>query len=397
MAGAVAERALERGIPAERIAPAGGVVLPGDLFAPDGPRLDVAEIRAAATADPQLRDLVWGGFAADRPFFGVYGKLGEAKGSFALLAAMARLKCSGIDVGLVALAHGGTAVEAGFRARAAELGLADRILQIPFLPHWRVPEFLRSCLAVCCLEQGFPITFHAPMIPREVLLSGTCLVASAELIRKLPAYEQLPHGHGCLAVRNVFDSEALSGLLAAVARDPRTAAAIGLRGRRFALERQRDMPFPALLETTLEAAAERRSIPHSAQGRAFGAEANRREPEERFPLTRLAAMATVRFRNGEAAGAPVQAIVTVDCRTPPAGNYRATDRRGRNHLAAARYRRGNRNCDCGRRRRTRQRRPSRRRRSAVPTPLKLMGRRRWRHRGAGAGPRPPAQNHRIRS
>jgi glycosyltransferase involved in cell wall biosynthesis len=311
MAGAVAERAVERGIPAERIAPAGGVALPADLFAPDGPRLDVAEIRAAAPADPQLRDLVWGDFAADRPFFGVYGKLGEAKGSFALLAAMARLKRSGIDVGLVALAHGGTAVEAGFRARATELGLADRILQIPFLPHWRVPEFLRSCLAVCCLEQGFPITFHAPMIPREVLLSGTCLIASMELIRKLPAYEQLPHGHGCLAVRDVFDGEALSGLLGAVARDPRTAAAIGLRGRRFALERQRDMAFPALLERTLEAAAGRRSIPHSAQGRACGAEANRREPEERFPLTRLAAMATGRFRNGEAAGAPAPAIVTV--------------------------------------------------------------------------------------
>ena len=81
MGGAVAERAVERGIPAERIAPAGGVVLPADLFAPDGPRLDVAEIRAAATADPQLRDLMWGGFAADRPFFGVYGKLGELEGN----------------------------------------------------------------------------------------------------------------------------------------------------------------------------------------------------------------------------------------------------------------------------------------------------------------------------
>ena len=42
-------------------------------------------------------------------------------------------------------------------------------MQLPFLPHWRVPEFLRGCLAVCCLEQGFQITFHTPIIPREVL------------------------------------------------------------------------------------------------------------------------------------------------------------------------------------------------------------------------------------
>ena len=59
-------------------------------------------------SNPRFNDLVWGSFAADRPFFGVYGKLGEAKGSFALLAAMDRLKRSGIDIGLVALAHGGT-------------------------------------------------------------------------------------------------------------------------------------------------------------------------------------------------------------------------------------------------------------------------------------------------
>ena len=94
----------------------------------------------------------------------------------------------GRDVGLVALAHGQPAVEEAFRARVRKLGLVDRVLQIPFLPHWRVPEFLRGCLAVCCLEQDFPIRFHAPIIPREVLLCGTCLVASTELIRKLPGH-----------------------------------------------------------------------------------------------------------------------------------------------------------------------------------------------------------------
>src|SRR5258705_3155661 len=33
--------------------------------------------------------------------------------------------------------------------------------------------------AVCCLEQDFPIGVHSPIIPREVLTSGTCLVGSA--------------------------------------------------------------------------------------------------------------------------------------------------------------------------------------------------------------------------
>jgi glycosyltransferase involved in cell wall biosynthesis len=284
--GAVATRAIERGVSPDRIVRGGSFAVPEDLFTPDGPKLDIAALRAEAKADPALGDLIWGNFAADRPYFGVYGKLGERKGSFALLAAMHRLMSAGVEVGLVVLAHGGPTVQRDFRARVDELGLTDRVLQIPFLPHWRVPEFLRGSLAVCCLEQGFPIVFHAPMIPREVLLSGTCLVASTELIRKLPSYERLPHGYGCIAIEDVDYSDALSEALAAIARNPRTAKAIGARGR-FALELQRDVRFPQTLERTLEVAAKRQKIPHAAAGPASGAAT--RVAESRFPLTRLVA------------------------------------------------------------------------------------------------------------
>jgi glycosyltransferase involved in cell wall biosynthesis len=301
----VAERAVERGIAADRITLGGGFAVPEELFAPEGAQLDFQEVQAAARADPGLSELVWGGFTADRPYFGVYGKLGERKGSFALLAALHRLMQGGVDIGLVALAHGGPTVQRGFRARAMELGLADRVLQIPFLPHWRVPEFLRGCLAVCCLEQGFPIAFHAPMIPREVLLCGTCLVASTELIRKLRSYERLPHGYGCVAVENVDDVDALSEALAAITRNPRAAAAIGTRGRQFALEIQRDIPFPEVLERTLEAAAARRKVPHAAPRPTFSADA---AATNRFPLTQLVAAAIGQpFESRAADNAPVAA------------------------------------------------------------------------------------------
>jgi glycosyltransferase involved in cell wall biosynthesis len=285
--GAVAERAIERGVPPDRIVPGGGFAVPEDLFTPEGPRLDIAALRAEARTDPAFSDLTWGNFAADRPYFGIYGKLGERKGSFAVLAAMHRLMSAGVEVGLVVLAHGGPTVQRDFRARVDALDLTDRVLQIPFLPHWRVPEFLRGCLAVCCLEQDFPIVFHAPMIPREVLLSGTCLVASTELIRKLPSYERLPHGYGCIAIENVDDGDALSEALTAIARNPLAARAIGARGRRFAVELQREVPFPRTLECTLEAAAKRQKISHAPGGPASGAAA--RVAESRFALTRLVA------------------------------------------------------------------------------------------------------------
>src|SRR5262249_33854397 len=153
-----------------------------------------AALRRAAEADLMLRPLVWGKFAGEYPHFGIYGKIGAAKGSFALLEAMARLKSDGVNAGLVALAHGLPPIEKQFRERAVALDLEDRVLQLPFVPHWRVPEFLRGCRAVCCLEQEFPIVFHTPIVAREVLLAGSCLVASTEILRKLPGHERLPSG-----------------------------------------------------------------------------------------------------------------------------------------------------------------------------------------------------------
>src|SRR5262245_3038079 len=225
---------------------------------------------------------MWGELVPDRPHFGVYGKLGERKGSFSLLGAMHRLKRSGPDTGLVVLAQGDPRTQERFRKEASELGLADRILQLPFIPHWRVPEFLRDCLAVCCLEQNFPIGVHSPIIPREVLMAGTCLVGSTEVIRKLPTYDRLPHGYGCIAVEDVNNIDVLSERLAAIADEPDTAAAIGRRGHRFAAELQHGMQSPQVLERILAAAVARQPISRRP------AESEKAEPG-RFRLTSLAA------------------------------------------------------------------------------------------------------------
>jgi glycosyltransferase involved in cell wall biosynthesis len=284
--GAVAKRAIEHGVDPDRIAAVAGFLVPEDVFTPVGPTLDLPALRSEVAADPDFRDLLWGNFAGDRPYFGICGKLGETKGSFALLAAMHRLKQAGLEIGLVALAHGALGVERRFRAQAQELGLADRILQIPFLPHWRVPEFLRSCVAVCCLEQNFPIGFHMPMIPREVLLCGTCLIGSIEVIRKLPHHTRLPDGYGCVAIDDVNNIEALSKRLAAIVRDPAPAASVGARGRNFACELQRGQPVLQGLEHILEAAATRQRVPPAM--RAPADSATHEAGGGHFPLTRLA-------------------------------------------------------------------------------------------------------------
>jgi hypothetical protein len=306
--GAVAERAVVRGVDPARVAFAGGYVLPENLFTPDGPALDLDRLRTEVESDSDLRDRLWGGFAGRSPYFGIFGKLGENKGSFALLEALHRLKIAGLDVGLVALAHGRPEVDRRFRERASELRLVDRIAQIPFLPHWRVPEFLRACLAVCCLEQNFPIGHHTPMTPREVLLCGACLVGSTEVIRKLPAYERLPHGYGCVAVENVDDIAALSGQLEAIARDPGLAAVVGRRGREFARALQHDIDFPRTLERILRAAAQRQ-LPSSTRRPAGDEELD--AGHRRFPLTHLAA-AELRKMRGRVRAGPVEPEQPID-------------------------------------------------------------------------------------
>jgi glycosyltransferase involved in cell wall biosynthesis len=285
---AVAARAIARGVAADRIAFAGGVIVPESVFTPIGPSLDLAALRAEVASDPDLSELLWGEFAGDRPYLGVYGKLGESKGSFALLAALRRLKNAGLDVGLVALAHGPAAVEERFRAQARDFGLADRILQLPFLPHWRVPEFIRGCLAICCLEQDFPIGFRTPIILREVLLCGTCLVAATEVIRKLPGHSQLPHGFGCVAIEDVNDVDTLSKRLAAIVADPAPALHVGARGREFACALQRAESFPQGLERALEAAAAGRPMRSDGPPPADAAAAQE-EAGSRFRLCQLAA------------------------------------------------------------------------------------------------------------
>jgi glycosyltransferase involved in cell wall biosynthesis len=283
--GPVAGRAIKRGVRPERIAAVGGFDLPEDLFRPEGPALDLAALRREIEPDPDLRDLLWGGFAAEVPFFGIYGKLGETKGSFALLAAMQQLKQAGLEVGLVAMAHGWPALEGKFRSRAEELGVADRILQIPFLPHWRVPEFLRSCLAVCCLEQDFPIAFHSPVIAREVLTCGACLVGSTEVIRKLPQHASMPDGYGCVAIEDVQDIALLSARLAAIVKDPEPIGAVAARGRACVSATHAD-PSPAdRLERLLKTAMRRRSP--SKRMRSSGPTPEDEDPL--FPVTRLAA------------------------------------------------------------------------------------------------------------
>jgi hypothetical protein len=118
-------------------------------------------------------------------------------------------------------------------------------------------------------------------------MCGTCLVASTEVIRKLPDHERVPNGYGCVAIEDVQDVDALCARLAAIATDQEPIAAVAARGRSFAQAAQAGAHDPDRLERALESAMRRR--PSRRRQPAASRTADAEDP--RFPITQLAARA----------------------------------------------------------------------------------------------------------
>ena len=164
------------------------------------------------------------------PSVGIYGKIAETKGIFDLVKALAKLKRKGLRFNFIAIAHGLPEREKRFRDAIIEANLEEETRILPFIPHWRIPSFLRSLSAVCFLERGFPIKSHVPIIPREVLSCGTCLIVSGEVACKQSFCERLNHGVNSLIVREPRDHVELETVLEQVIEDPEFAHRIGTQG-----------------------------------------------------------------------------------------------------------------------------------------------------------------------
>jgi glycosyltransferase involved in cell wall biosynthesis len=287
------------------------------IFAPEGPVLDIEALRrdVLASGDPELRNLLFGEFDPSLTYFGIYGKLGEVKGTYALLKAIRQLKDEGVPIGLLALAHEFPASVA-FREAVYGYWLQDHVCQLPFLPHWRVPEFIRRCVAICCLEQGFPIKFHTPVMAREALTCGGCLVGSTEVIHKLAAAHKLIDGYNCVAVADVNDTQQLKRQLRSVIEQPDRVRAMKRRARQYGAALERDNQFPRRVENILSNAA-RAAKAGSRNARPMPAPAALPQapdaPGARQPFGRLdAAFDELGFKAAMAAVEAIQSTASTD-------------------------------------------------------------------------------------
>jgi len=234
-------KAADFGISRRRIFIAPRFCVPLQEFCPTGVQLDPLEF-GHAPSDTSLGD------AAPNPggpplTLGIYGKLSESKGAFSILRAMRILLDRGIPVRLLAMAHGTEDIERHFRSVARENGVDEHVRQIPFLPHWRVPEFLRCCQVACHLEQDFAIRTHVPTTPREIMASGTCLVVSREAALKQPESYRLVHGFNCVIVNPANDPEEIARSVRDIVCNPGSLKTIGDNGREYVVAVQSKMAF----------------------------------------------------------------------------------------------------------------------------------------------------------
>jgi glycosyltransferase involved in cell wall biosynthesis len=232
---------LALGVPEDRIWHGPGPQLP-TLFNPEHPPLDVNGLlrRLARSKSAHVRGVLTNTSPIDlsKPTIGIYGKVGEVKGSFDLLRALASLKRERLDFNFVALTQG--TFLPGFKQLVHELDLHERTWILPFIPHWKIPGFIRACTAVCFLERDFPISFHTPTIPREVMACGTCLLLSGEIVEKQARMrKKLSDGENIVIVDDPRDHADLARQLAVVINDPVRAGRIGLAGHDLSVESER--------------------------------------------------------------------------------------------------------------------------------------------------------------
>ena len=124
-----------------------------------------------------------------------------------------------------------------FKRAVENSAVADRTWVLPFIPHWKIPGFIRACTAVCFLERRFPIKIHTPKVQSEILYCGTCLVLSQEIALKQSYYEEISDRENLLLVQDPEDHQELAAALRYAIEDPARARAIGMNGHELVEER----------------------------------------------------------------------------------------------------------------------------------------------------------------
>lgn len=150
----------------------------------------------------------------------------KSKGLYELIEAVKEIRG---DFLLLFVANGKGLRE--FQNMVREKNLEKRSIFIGFVPPWKIPSIIKLSTCVVVSEREFPIQYHRPILPREVMAVGKCLILSKELYGKR-CYANLTDGENVLLVdpKNI---KQFRTIIKDIIRHPDTASRIGQNAHKF--------------------------------------------------------------------------------------------------------------------------------------------------------------------
>jgi len=150
----------------------------------------------------------------------------KTKGLYELIEAVKEIKS---DFLLLFVANGKGL--AGFQNLIREKKLEKHSIFLGFVPPWRIPSIINLSTCVVVAEREFPIQYHTPILPREVMTVGKCLILSKELYNK-GCYGNLIDGENVLLIdpKNI---KQFRQVIEDIIRHPDSASRVGQNAYKF--------------------------------------------------------------------------------------------------------------------------------------------------------------------
>ncbi len=252
----------EMGIPEKKIVIDGDYSVPTDYFNPGVSPIDINDLLERAKdwilllpllqeTKETITKINQKKFNPAIPTIGIYGKVGEIKGSFDLVRALGKIKKK-CQFNFLAMTSGYPRQFHSFINLLQENDLFDQTWILPFLPHWKVPLFIKACSLVCFLERNFPIKFHSPIIPREILACGVCLLCSREIVNKQLYQKDIVDGQNMIIINDPQNAEGLAAQILEVIKDKERMVVMGKNGYNLSLKTEDFKKFRESRKTLFE-------------------------------------------------------------------------------------------------------------------------------------------------
>ncbi|GAH88738.1 unnamed protein product, partial [marine sediment metagenome] len=118
-----------------------------------------------------------------------------------------------------------------FQNLVREKNLEKHSIFLGFVPPWKIPSIIKLSTCVVVPEREFPIQYHTPILPREVMSVGKCLLLSRELYNK-GCCRDLVDGKSVLLI-DPKDIKQFRGTVKKVIKDPSATKKIGREARKL--------------------------------------------------------------------------------------------------------------------------------------------------------------------